>query len=105
MSIKDYIKGRFKSFGIYLSEADLLDMCLPLGLDTATNVTADNLDTVRKAVCLFIPSLLARPASIGEGSVSMSWDKAALKSYYGSLCSDLGIEDKLNPSVTFLHRL
>ena len=86
MTINDYIKQKFQTFG-NLSEADLLDIVVSNGLNGEDEVTADNIESVSIAIAKFIPSLLARPKSINESGFSISWDMDALK---------YEIEDELN---------
>ena len=95
MTINDYIKQKFQSFG-NLSEADLLDIMLNNGLNGEDEVTMDNMEGVMIAIVKFIPSLLARPSSINESGFSISWDMDALKAYYAYLCRKYRIEDEVN---------
>ena len=55
MTINDYIKQKFQSFG-NLSEADLLDIMLNNGLNGEDEVTMDNMEGVMIAIVKFIPS-------------------------------------------------
>lgn len=96
MTIKDYISGKFQSFGIQLSEADLLDMSLNAKMDVDDDVTADGLDTISVAIARFIPSLLLRATSISESGFSMSWNIQGIKDYYSLLCRQYGLKDELN---------
>lgn len=101
MTIREYILSKFKSYSIELSDADLLDMCI--SLNDKDEVTSDNLFSIKRAICKFLPDLLARPASISEGGMSVSWDKAGLEAYYDILCKDTGIANTQKQRVTFLH--
>ena len=58
MIISDYIKKKFQSFGISLSEADLVEMNLSSGVDPDGEMTEDNLQSISVAIARFIPSLL-----------------------------------------------
>lgn len=100
MIIGDYIKQKFQSFGIQLSEADLLD--ISLGLDE--EVTTDNKLKVDVAIAKFVPSLLLRAQSISESGFSMSWNIQGIKDYYSWACKQYGLKDELSnkPKVTFL---
>lgn len=100
MSIKDYISQRFQTFGIQLSEADLLD----IGGMEEGEVTDDNKTRINVAIVKFIPSLLLRAQSISESGFSMSWNIQGIKDYYSMMCKQYGLEDNLNdkPKVTFL---
>ena len=108
MTIAEYIKSKVQSFGIPVSEADLLDVMLASGLDEKADeeVAAENMPAVAYGIYTFIPVLLTRPKSISEGGVSMSWDTNGLRAYYSLLCKMYGFEDILSeddrPKVTFM---
>lgn len=100
MKVSDYITQKFGSFGIELSEADLLDMTLNSQISLDDDVKQENMIDINKAIAEFIPSLLARPASINESGFSISWDKDGIKAYYSLLCKQLGIEDVLSSRIS-----
>ena len=79
MSIKEYISDKFQSFGIQVSEADLLDMSLNARVNIEDDVDADVIDNISVAIARFIPSLLLRPTSINESGFSMSWNTQGVK--------------------------
>lgn len=106
MTASDYIKQKFQSFGIQLSEADLLEILLSSG--GVDEVDKDGVDILAVAIARFIPSLLLRATSksVSENghSKSLSWDISGIKSYYLYLCNRYGLEDELNTDkakVTF----
>lgn len=96
MSIKEYISDKFQSFGIQVSEADLLDMSLNAKVAIDDDVMSDNVDSISVAIARFIPSLLLRPSSINESGFSMSWNTQGVKDYYSLLCKKYGLKDELN---------
>ena len=96
MNIKDYISSKFQSFGIQVSEADLLDMSLNARVNIEDDVDADVIDNISVAIARFIPSLLLRPTSINESGFSMSWNIQGVKDYYSLLCKKYGLKDELN---------
>jgi hypothetical protein len=96
MSIKEYISSKFQSFGIQVSEADLLDMSLNARVNIEDDVDADVIDNISVAIAQFIPSLLLRPTSINESGFSMSWNTQGVKDYYSLLCKKYGLKDELN---------
>lgn len=105
MTVKEYISSKFQSFGIQLSEADLLDMSLNAKKELDDEVSQDNIVSVSVAMARFIPSLLLRATSIGESGFSMSWNIDGIKDYYSMLCRQYGLKDKLNdnkPKIRFL---
>lgn len=96
MNIKEYISGKFQSFGIQLSEADLLDMSLNAHKELEDDVSRECIGFVSVAMARFIPSLLARATSISESGFSMSWNIQGIKDYYSLLCRQYGLKDELN---------
>ena len=81
MKARDYIKQKFQTFGINLSEADLLDMCLNSKISGEDEMNEDNRMRVSVAIAKFIPSLLLRATSISESGFSMSWNIQGIKDY------------------------
>lgn len=96
MIVRDYISGKFQSFGVQVSEADLLDMSLNAHVDIEDDVDADVIDNISVAIARFIPSLLLRATSISESGFSMSWNTQGVKDYYSLLCKKYGLKDELN---------
>lgn len=104
MTVNDYIQQKFQTFGIQLSEADLLDMCLNAKISGEDEMSEDCHGRVSVAIAKFIPSLLLRATSISESGFSMSWNIQGVKDYYSFLCNQYGLKDELSnkPKVTFL---
>ena len=104
MIVNDYISQKFQPFGINLSEADLLDMCLNSKISGEDEMNEDCYGLVSVAIAKFIPSLLLRATSISESGFSMSWNIQGIKDYYSFLCKRYGLKDELSdkPKVTFL---
>ncbi|WP_300701314.1 DUF6706 family protein [Bacteroides sp.] len=100
MTVKDYITQKFQTFGIQLSEADLLDVCLSSKISGEDEMNQDYHTRVTVAIAKFIPSLLLRPSSIGEGGVSVSWNLEGIKVYYSFLCKKHGLKDELTNKNT-----
>ena len=96
MNVRQYISDKFQSFGIQVSEADLLDMSLNAKTDVDDDVTVNGLDAISVAIARFIPSLLLRATSISESGFSMSWNIQGIKDYYYLLCKQYGLKDELN---------
>lgn len=96
MNVRKYISDKFQSFGIQVSEADLLDMSLNARVNIEDDVDADIIDNISVAIARFIPSLLLRPTSINESGFSMSWNTQGVKDYYSLLCKKYGLKDELN---------
>lgn len=104
MTVNDYISQKFQTFGINLSEADLLEISLSSGISGEDEMNPSNIGLVSVAMAKFIPSLLLRATSISENGFSMSWDVEGVKEYYSFLCKKYGLEDTLSdkPKVRFL---
>lgn len=105
MNVREYISSKFQSFGIQLSEADLLDMSLNARENLDNEVSQYNIGAVSVAMALFIPSLLVRPTSISESGFSMSWNIQGIKDYYSLLCRQYGLKDELNDNKPKIHIL
>lgn len=105
MTIKDYISGKFETFGIELSDADLLDMTFSSGKEPEEELNSENIGAVSVSMARFIPTLLLRATSVSEGGISMSWNLDGIKEYYSMLCRQYGLKDDLNdskPKIRFL---
>lgn len=103
MTVNEYISQRFQTFGIPLSEADLLDMCLNSKINGEDEMNEDCHVRVSVAIAKFIPSLLLRATSISESGFSISWNLQGVKDYYSFLCKKYGLKDELSdkPKVIF----
>lgn len=105
MTVSDYIKGKFQTFGITVSEADLLELSLSSGISGEDEMDQQNIGLVSVAIAGFIPSLLLRATSINENGFSVSWNVEGIKQYYAFLCKKYGLKDDINTdkaTVTFL---
>ena len=105
MTVADYIKGKFQTFGITVSEADLLELSLSSGISGEDEMGQQNIGLVSVAMVGFIPSLLLRATSINENGFSVSWNVEGIKQYYAFLCKKYGLKDDINTdkaTVTFL---
>lgn len=105
MNVGEYMKERFESFGITLKESFIMEACIMAGIDMGDEFSGRNIDSVKFGMSKIIPSLMARPTSVSESGLSISWDMSGLKAYYSTLCKELGMKDELNtekPKVRFL---
>lgn len=102
MIVNDYIKQKFQTFGINLSEADLLEMCLNANVSGEDEINQDCHTRVTVAIAKFIPSLLLRAQSMSEGGCSMSWDIQGIKDYYFFLCNEYHLPNKLGSQIKIL---
>lgn len=104
MTVKDYITQKCSTFGIQVSDADILDMNITSGLDDSEEVNGDNINLINLGFIEFIPQLLLRATSISESGFSMSWNIEGIKSFYSMLCNKYDVDDKLTdkPKISFL---
>ena len=104
MTVNGYISQKYKTFGINLSEADLLEISLSSMISGEDEIDQSNIGLISVAMAEFIPSLLLRATSISENGFSMSWNIQGVKEYYSFLCKKYGLEDTLSdkPKVRFL---
>ena len=103
MKVKDYISTKFQSFGISLSEADLVDITLSTNIDLESDISTENKRAVEISMAGFIPALLLR-ASWSQGDMSESYNSQGVKDYYSYLCKLYGLEDQLSPKPTVTFR-
>jgi hypothetical protein len=105
MTVGEYIVQKFQSFGITLSEAELLDVSHYSGLNTSDEASSEVYDRMSIAIAKITPSLLMRAKSVSENGFSMTWDISGIKAYYSYLCKQYGLRDEINtekPKVKFL---
>lgn len=103
MTVNEYIRQKFQTFGIQLSEADLLDIIEDAELENG-DIERDASNKIRVSVAMakFIPSLLLRATSISESGFSMSWNIQGIKDYYSVLCSEYNLPNKLGSKIKIL---
>lgn len=89
MIVKDYIIQRIGSFGVRISEADLLGFAVKLSTDSEVN--AANIEEVDKLIADYIPAIIASP-DVSESGMSIEIAREGLKDYYRLLCGKYGIE-------------
>lgn len=99
MTVNDYIQQKFRTFGIQLSEADLLDMCLNSKISGEDEMAPDNHTRVHVSIARFIPSLLLRATSVNESGFSFSWNIEGIKDYYSFLCGEYNLPNKLGSKI------
>lgn len=96
-TIRQIVTARLERFGIELQEIEVDAALIEAGLeDGSDEFTADSINYVKKAIVTIIPDILLYP-QISEGGYSKQYNVEALKTYYGILCGELGIENKLTP--------
>lgn len=96
MIVKEYISQRFRTFGIQLTNADLLDMCMSSDVGMEDEMDKCLMKRVNVFMADFIPTLLLRATSINESGFSMSWNIQGIKEYYAYLCKKYGLRNELD---------
>ncbi|GAB3973826.1 hypothetical protein GCM10028806_28500 [Spirosoma terrae] len=99
-TVRGFIESKLAGFNIELS-ADELDVLLVDANVNGTDVySAATALGAKKAIALAIPELFLK-ADVTEGGYSVKWDKAGITTYYGMLCDELGLPNKLvkTPSI------
>ena len=91
MTVCEFIKSDFLQFGIELSQHEMNALMIDNGIDINTEYDTK---IAKKAIVGYIPKLLLRP-DISEGGMSLKYNLQSIQSYYGILCAELGIENKL----------
>lgn len=103
MTKKEYLKQRFASIGIQLTEADLLDMNIHNPDDTLQSGEQNDLYI---SFVKFIPQMLLRPASVSEGGTSLTRaNKEDITAFYANECQRLGLKNQLSkpkPTIRFI---
>ena len=87
MIVNDYISQKFQTFGINLSEADLIDMLNGTDFEYNDDAIGYAVNVANIAMTEYIPSLLLRATSINENGFSMSWNIDGIKDYYSIMCT------------------
>lgn len=95
-TVKEYIDSKVSKFGFVVSDAELDIMLEAQQLSRDAPMAVGLLDKVNLALVSIIPELLLIP-DISEGQFSQKYNAEGIKAYYKMLCTQLGIEDKLDP--------
>ena len=103
MTIREYITSKFQSFGINVSDADLVDMLNDTNFFMEDECIGCAVDVSNIAMIIFIPNILLRPTSISESGFSMTWDREGIKEYYSIMCKRYGMDNELSdtPIIEF----
>ena len=104
MKVGEYITSKFQSFGINVSEADLIGMLNGTDFNADSEVSEEAVNVANIAMAEFVPSLLLRATSVNESGFSMSWNIEGFKEFYSIMCKKYNLTNELsdNPTVTFL---
>ena len=103
MLIADFIKEKFQKFGVTLSITELEALLLDNSIAADQTYTTSSSKKAKTALLQIIPEILVMP-SVSEGGYSVRFDKDGILAYYKVLCSELGIEDKLNAQPKIVDR-
>ena len=98
MTVREYLTGKFGSFGIKFTDADFAD--ISASVDLSATFTENNRLKVYKQLAEFvIPQLLLRPKTVSENGFTISYDNDALMKYYAWLCQMAGVENVFASSI------
>lgn len=101
MTILEYIQKELSALSLVFQDVELNILIKEAKLNAEAPLeTAKDLIEAKKIICRYIPSLLAKP-NISEGGFSVSYDRNAIVNFYGFLCDDLGLPNKLKSKVRF----
>lgn len=90
MTLRDYITGKLKAFGI--TEASLADLSFK-GYALDANLNAEDEQMVGQALVSVLEEVMLAPrtSSVSESGFSLTWDFSDLGRYYLWLCKRFGI--------------
>jgi hypothetical protein len=94
MTNSEYIRKSLSKFEVSSDDIDLI-----LVENGLTGESTLDLKAAKSAICKSLGVWLPIFSSVSEGGVSKSWNFDALKLYYSSLCSELGVTNANVPSV------
>ncbi|MCT4287352.1 hypothetical protein OZ664_11635 [Elizabethkingia sp. HX WHF] len=94
IQIRDYLTALFNGWSVDVSEEVLNVELINAGVDGSSEYNAEMKEKVQKVLYNLIPTLVL-PSSIGEGGMSISYDKDKMELFYDLLCSDLNMPNKL----------
>ncbi len=95
-TIRETISATLSRYNIELSEAEIDAKLIDQDLTPTDPYSASASRSINLAIVSVIPELLLAP-DITEGGYSIKFDRGAVMKFYSWLCSELGLEDKLNP--------
>lgn len=103
MTIREYITDKVQTFGINVSEADLVDMINGTDYTLDNEAVDDAINVANIGMTKFVPQLLLRATSVSESGFSMTWNIQGIKEYYSIMCKRYGLENELSdaPTITF----
>lgn len=95
-TIREYVEGKLARVGLDIGNVELTVALDTQEVDDLTPCdTSDALATAKRIIVGVIPELLLLP-DVTEGGMSIKRDRAAIAKYYGLLCSELGIVNRLD---------
>lgn len=96
MALADYIKAKLRRFHLRMDDAELNVLLAGLGESPASELTETSMVVAKRVIVSAIPELLLVP-DVSQGDYSHKLNKDAVVKYYGMLCDELGVENKLTP--------
>jgi hypothetical protein len=95
-TVKEYIGEKLTRLGFQLTDSELDNLLVEVSVTGSSTFGGNNVADTKKAMAAIIPELLAMP-KVTEGGYSISQNTDGVLKYYRMLCSELGIENKLEP--------
>lgn len=86
----EVIKARLNRYGIEIQDAELDAHAVDTALVLTDEYSINEGPAVKRVLALVLRDLLVMP-DLSEGQISIKWDRAAVKAYYGMLCKELGL--------------
>ncbi|MCT4190217.1 hypothetical protein HZP50_06890 [Elizabethkingia anophelis] len=95
IQIRDYLTALFNGWSVEISEEVLNAELINEGVDGSSEYNAEAKEKVHIVLYNLIPILIL-PNSIGEGGMSISYNREALLDFYDLLCNKLQKPNLLN---------
>lgn len=102
-TVRASIESKLASFGIELSSVDMDVLLVDANVNGTEEYSTATALGAKKVIANAIPELLLK-ADVTEGGYSVKWDKAGITAYYGVLCNELGLPNKLDKTPTIQDR-
>lgn len=98
-----YIKAKLRKLNLSMDDAEIEVMLTEQGADPVGELTPASIRVAKQVIVAAIPELLLAP-DISQGDFSRKFDRNAVIAYYGMLCDELGLENKLTPQPKVVDR-
>jgi hypothetical protein len=107
MTFGTFVRQLFEGdFGVKISEATILSVCLANDLTEDTEVTSENYRQAMIAIIREVPTLLLYPEYVGETGAVYHWRRRSsgdeIMEWYKLRCKEYGLDNVLKARITFL---